>query len=192
MEQKITKWGNSLAVRLPKSFCDDLAISEGNTVDIQKSDDNTTIIIKVKKKRKTIKELFKGYDGPKLEEVDFGKPEGREVWLFMHRLPKQGDIIKVNFNPTKGHEQRGFRNALVVSNYDYNKYTQFAILCPITNSVGDYPLNVNLESRTQTTGAILCSQIRAVDHTARSWSYVEKLPADLLENVKDIIFAEIE
>lgn len=29
---------------------------------------------------------------------------------------KQGDIIKLNFNPQSGHEQAGYRPALVVSN----------------------------------------------------------------------------
>lgn len=33
-----------------------------------------------KRHRKSIKEMFEGYDGPKLEEADFGEPEGREVW----------------------------------------------------------------------------------------------------------------
>lgn len=80
MEQKITKWGNSLAVRIPKSLCDSLNFSDGSTVDIQEGNDGLSIVIKVKKHQKTIRELFKGYDGPKLEEVDFGEPEGREVW----------------------------------------------------------------------------------------------------------------
>lgn len=80
MEQKITKWGNSLAVRLPKYLCDDLDLSNGSAVDIQESDDGLSIIITAKKERKTIDELFEGYDGPKLKEVDFGEPEGREAW----------------------------------------------------------------------------------------------------------------
>ncbi len=31
-------------------------------------------------------------------------------------MVSQGDIIKVNFNPQSGHEQAGYRPALVVSN----------------------------------------------------------------------------
>lgn len=55
MEQKINKW--------------------------KENDDDSTIVIKAKKHRKTIKELFEKYDGPtKLEEVDFGEPEGKEAW----------------------------------------------------------------------------------------------------------------
>ena len=33
-----------------------------------------------KRHRESIREMFEGYDGSKLEETDFGKPEGREVW----------------------------------------------------------------------------------------------------------------
>lgn len=32
------------------------------------------------------------------------------------KMVKQGDIIKVNFDPIKGHEQAGYRHALVISN----------------------------------------------------------------------------
>ena len=35
-------------------------------------------------------------------------------------MVKQGDIIKINFNPSVGHEEGKFRPALVVSNDDYN------------------------------------------------------------------------
>ena len=34
----------------------------------------------------------------------------------MSYTPKQGDIIKLDFSPTKGHEQQGRRPALIVSN----------------------------------------------------------------------------
>lgn len=55
MEQKITKW--------------------------KESNGDSSIVVKAKKHQKTIRELFEGYDGPaKLEKVDFGEPEGREVW----------------------------------------------------------------------------------------------------------------
>jgi len=51
----------------------------------------------------------------------------------MAYIPKQGDIIKMDFNPTKGHEQQGRRPALVVSNASYNKFARgVAIVCPIT------------------------------------------------------------
>lgn len=47
-------------------------------------------------------------------------------------VPKRGDYIFVNLNPTKGHEQRGYRPALVISNNDFNK-SGSCFICPITS-----------------------------------------------------------
>ena len=33
--------------------------------------------------------------------------------------PKQGDVVLLDFNPTNGHEQCGFRPAVVISNNVY-------------------------------------------------------------------------
>ena len=53
---------------------------EQKTTKRKESDDDLSHVAKAKKNQKTIRELFEGYDGPKLEEVDFGESEGREVW----------------------------------------------------------------------------------------------------------------
>lgn len=82
-------------------------------------------------------------------------------------MVEQGDIIKLSFNPQKGHEQAGFRPALVISNNVFNKNTNLAILCPITNTDNKFPLHVALDSRTQTTGVILCEHIKSLDLNAR-------------------------
>ena len=57
-------------------------------------------------------------------------------------MVKQGDIIKINFNPNKGHEQAGYRPALVVSNNIYNNQTKMTIVCPITNTTKVFTLNI--------------------------------------------------
>ena len=107
-------------------------------------------------------------------------------------MVKQGQIIKVNLNPTKGHEQAGYRPAVVISNNSYNKITRLIIVCPITNTNNHFPLHVPLDDRTQTTGVVLCEHLRTLDLNQRKWIYVEDIPADILENVLDIIAAEIE
>lgn len=107
-------------------------------------------------------------------------------------MVKQGDIIKVSFNPQKGHEQAGYRPAVVVSNDFFNQKTNLAVICPITNTNNKFPLHVPLDSRTGTTGVILCEHIRTVDLNARQHSAVERLPADILMNVINIITSEIE
>lgn len=104
----------------------------------------------------------------------------------------QGDIIKVNFNPQRGHEQAGYRPALVVSNNTFNKKTHLTMVCPITNTDNEFPLHVPLDERTKTTGVILCEHIRTLELESRPYHFVEKLPVDILERVCDIIAAEIE
>lgn len=107
-------------------------------------------------------------------------------------MVNQGDIIKVNFNPQKGHEQAGYRPAVVISNDIFNQKTNLAIVCPITNTNNNFPLHVPLNAKLQTTGIVLCEHIRTLDLLARNYIFVEKMPKDLLRKVIDITFAEIE
>lgn len=107
-------------------------------------------------------------------------------------MVNQGDIIKVNLNPQMGHEQAGYRPAVVVSNNIFNRKTKLAVVCPITNTNNKFPLHIPLDGRTHTTGVILCEHIRTLDINARSYIFVEKLPKDILSKAIDIIFSEIE
>ena len=104
---------------------------------------------------------------------------------------KQGDIIKISLDPTLGHEQAGYRPALVVSNNDFYKYAKMIIVCPITNTDNKFPLHVQLDGRTKTTGVVLCEHIRTLDINAREYRVVEKAPKDILNRVLDIISAEL-
>lgn len=104
----------------------------------------------------------------------------------------QGDIIKVNFNPQKGHEQAGYRPALVVSNNFFNEKTNLVIACPITNTDNNFPLHVRLDDRTETSGVILCEHMKTLDLKAREFKYVEKLPNDIFSKVVDVLYAQIE
>lgn len=107
-------------------------------------------------------------------------------------MVKQGDIIKVNFDPQSGHEQAGYRPAVVVSNDVFNIKTRLSMVCPITNTNNRFPLHIPLDGRTQTTGVILCEHIRSLDLNSRPFKVVEQLPPDILEKVIDILYAEIE
>ena len=107
-------------------------------------------------------------------------------------MVKQGSIIKINFNPQSDHEQAGYRPGLVVSNDFFNQKTNMTIVCPITNTNSKFPLHIPLDRRTQTTSVILCEQLRSLDIEACGFHFIEMVPGDILENVIDIVFAEIE
>ncbi|GHV57058.1 mRNA-degrading endonuclease [Spirochaetia bacterium] len=109
-------------------------------------------------------------------------------------MVKQGDIIWLDFYPQAGHEQRGRRPALIVSNESFNNFSKLAIVCPITNRDKDHPFHIKLDNRTKTTGVILCDQVRTLDINARNFEYIEHVTDDILFDVLDIVngFIEIE
>ncbi len=107
-------------------------------------------------------------------------------------IPEQGDIITLEFDPQAGHEQKGRRPAIVISNSTFNNFTKIAMVCPITNTNREFPLHVVLDGRTTTTGFVMCEQVKALDISARNAAFKEKAPSDILEEVVDILFAFIE
>jgi mRNA interferase MazF len=107
--------------------------------------------------------------------------------------PKQGDIVRMNFNPQTGHEQAGMRPAVIVSNNGSMKHMNTrAMVCPITNTDKGFPVHVRLDSRTKTTGVVLCDQAKILDVNARKATYVEDLPKDILEEIVDIIIGMVD
>ena len=105
----------------------------------------------------------------------------------MDYQPNQGDIIYLDFNPQAGHEQKGRRPALIISNGQYHQRTQMAIVCPITNSNRAFPLHIELSTDTETTGVIMCEQIRSIDYRVRCAAFKEKAPEDLVSQVLQIV-----
>jgi len=104
-------------------------------------------------------------------------------------LPKKGDLIVLSFNPQAGHEQKGRRPALVVSNDLFNKATGLAIACPITNTDRKIPFHVKLPTTSSLTGFVMVEQVKSVDFRSRNAKYVEKASAELLDEVLEILDA---
>ncbi|MDR1702864.1 MAG: type II toxin-antitoxin system PemK/MazF family toxin [Sporomusaceae bacterium] len=107
-------------------------------------------------------------------------------------MVKQGDIIKMDFKAQSGHEQAGYRPAVVISNNFFNEKTNLTIVCPITNTNRPFPLHVGLDDRTKTTGVVLCEHLKTVDLKSRQYNFIEKIPDDLLAEIIAIVFSEIE
>jgi antitoxin MazE len=79
MTTKIQKWGNSLAVRIPNEFAENLNWSAGSVVGFQQSGDK--IIITSAKPVYALEDLVKGITKKnRHKEFDWGKPMGKEIW----------------------------------------------------------------------------------------------------------------
>lgn len=80
METTIKKWGNSLAVRVPRSIAQKLALKAGSTV-AMREEKKTIIIQAVPKTHKSLKELIAMIRPENIhEQIDWGKPVGKEIW----------------------------------------------------------------------------------------------------------------
>ena len=77
MEATINKWGNSLAVRLPRQIAEQVRLVEGSKVDLL-VDDGALRIVPTRKKLK-LSELLEG-EPHKYGEVDWGPARGGEEW----------------------------------------------------------------------------------------------------------------
>jgi len=108
-------------------------------------------------------------------------------------MVKQGDIIKLDLSPTKGHEQTGYRPVLVVNNGSFMRASNMIVICPITNTNRNNPLHIPLEGLA-TKGFVMCDQIKAIDIKKRSYKVIEAVDDDTLWEVSDVIsgFVEVE
>src|SRR5438309_1903146 len=99
-------------------------------------------------------------------------------------VPDAGHIIKVDFDPQTGHEQAGWRPALVLSPASYNRPTGLAVVVPVTSHKKEYPFEVQLPSGLKTTGVVLADAIRKLDWRARNARYLETTPHPVLTEVR--------
>jgi antitoxin MazE len=78
MQTTVSKWGNSLALRLPRHIAEGVKLTEGQTVEFEISDES--LIIRPTRKRFKLTDLLAGYEKSQKGEIDGGKPEGDEAW----------------------------------------------------------------------------------------------------------------
>ncbi|MCL2170641.1 MAG: type II toxin-antitoxin system PemK/MazF family toxin [Defluviitaleaceae bacterium] len=97
-------------------------------------------------------------------------------------IPIQGDIIKINLSPKQGHEQRGFRPYICLSNKIISDIANIAVFAPISNTKRNYPLYVKLNN-TKTTGSVLLDQIVTIDYNARDFEFVESVSIDMINEL---------
>jgi antitoxin MazE len=80
MRIKIQKWGNSLALRIPKAFAFQSKIREDEYVNLT-LEKNKIIIEPEEEKKYSLKELLDGIKKSNLHnEIDFGNQVGNEQW----------------------------------------------------------------------------------------------------------------
>ncbi len=80
MLTKIQKWGNSLGLRIPKSFAAEAAVEAGSTVDIAIEGDGL-VIRPIRRPKYSLANLLGQVNaGNRHDEVSTGDAVGREAW----------------------------------------------------------------------------------------------------------------
>jgi len=106
-------------------------------------------------------------------------------------VPCRGDIVWIDFDPTRGHEQNGRRPAIVVSFDAYNKISGRALFCPITSKTRNHIFDVLFEGG-KVKGAILADQVRTMDWSKRDLIFVEKAPVTVIDDVEGKLLTLIQ
>jgi antitoxin MazE len=80
MKTRVQKWGNSLALRIPKSFATEAGLDRDSSVEVSLKDGKLTIVPDTKPKF-TLKQLLSQVTNENLHhEVDTGPAMGNEAW----------------------------------------------------------------------------------------------------------------
>ncbi len=80
MKVQVRKWGNSLALRIPKSFALEAKVKEGSAVDISLKK-GKIVLTPLNEKKYTLEGLLSEVNDRNIhEEIFTGEPVGREVW----------------------------------------------------------------------------------------------------------------
>ena len=80
MRAAIRKWGNSAAVRIPASVLQTAQLEVDESVDVRE-ESGRIVIAPLRRKEYDLAVLVKGITRQNLhEEVDFGRPAGKEAW----------------------------------------------------------------------------------------------------------------
>lgn len=80
MHVRVQKWGNSLAVRIPKPLAEDAEVKEGTVLNLAVSG-GKVVATPVQKRKLSLRQLLTKVSRKNLHgEVDSGRSVGREVW----------------------------------------------------------------------------------------------------------------
>ena len=79
MLTRVQRWGNSLALRIPRSFAVQAKVAVGTAVDIAVERDR--LVVRPVRQRYRLSDLLKGIEERNIHaEIDSGSAVGREVW----------------------------------------------------------------------------------------------------------------
>ncbi len=79
MEISVQKWGNSLAIRIPRVYADEMNVNQGTRLTINKEDNK--LILEPTQKKKKLEALLANVTSENIhDEIETGNGVGNEAW----------------------------------------------------------------------------------------------------------------
>lgn len=102
-------------------------------------------------------------------------------------IPNQKDIVYIDFDPVKGHEQGKYRPAIVLSLDVFNKNTNMILCCPISSNTKEFPTHYQLIDSKKITGCVFIEHLRSFDFQERNVKFIEKCSNRDFDNIMNIL-----
>ena len=77
---QLGKWGNSLALRIPKALAQDAQLREGETVTVTVASEGRLIVRTARRKYRLDQLVSRITAKNRHEETDWGEAQGKELW----------------------------------------------------------------------------------------------------------------
>lgn len=160
MRVQVQKWGNSLALRIPKSFAEDAEVEErsigdlwvggkaGGTTRPEKAGDPQPISRQGPQREHPRRSRFRAFGWAGV------------LAAVRRHVSSRGDDAWISFTAQAGHEQAGRYPALVISPAAYNGKVGLAILPPGMRRVKGYAFEVSIPGGLEVGGLILSDQVK--------------------------------
>lgn len=114
-DTRVSKWGNSLAIRIPRAIAREGRLAEGDRLTLDLATDGS-IVLRSNRRRYELRQLVSQITTRNRHaETDWGMPVGRESCDVRLRSRRQRSNLADVLNPQAGHERAGLRPALVLS-----------------------------------------------------------------------------
>ena len=102
-------------------------------------------------------------------------------------VPEKRGLYRAILDPQSGHEQKGRRPAIVISNFQFNKATGLAIVCPITNTDCKIPFHLPIPKKSSLTDFVMVEQVKSIDFNTRKAKFVEKATSDFMDDILAVV-----
>jgi mRNA interferase MazF len=109
----------------------------------------------------------------------------------LNYVPNRGDIVWLSFPETSGHEQKGHRPGLVLTDKEFNKKSGVMFAVPVTSTARGYGTEISVECG-GITGVAMVHQMRSVDWKFRRVKFICIAPTELVTDVQSMIISLIE